>query len=309
MAIAFKKVTLPPLQSFTANAPDRAIIGLVGDEDSGKSSLLRIAVGTQKPISGSVSAGKNRRLVGPDDALNFAPVDLLALDHTFSRHDATIKSRSLMALDRLRRSGATILVVSNDDDLLTRLCDELWWIQEGRLASRGDAQTVLTAYRSNVADRLRQWGETISNPPMSLTRTGDGRAEIVSLETVGTHGRPTAIWRSGEQVQIRLAVRFKEDVPDPVIGILIRNRIGLDVYGTNTELEGLRFGPCGAGQTVKLSFAFHCDLCPHDYTVTAASHDPDGTKHDWLEDAVAITVVDDRYTAGVANLRARVTLG
>jgi hypothetical protein len=39
-----------------------------------------------------------------------------------------------------------------------------------------------------------------------------------------------------------------------------------------------------------------------------ASHDPDGTAHDWLEDAVAVTVTDNRYTAGVANLRAKVKL-
>jgi len=29
--------------------------------------------------------------------------------------------------------------------------------------------------------------------------------------------------------------------------------------------------------------------------------------HDWLEDAVAFSVSDSRYTAGVANLRAQVS--
>jgi len=38
-----------------------------------------------------------------------------------------------------------------------------------------------------------------------------------------------------------------------------------------------------------------------------ASHDPDGVWHEWLEDAVAFLVTDGRYTAGVANLRARVS--
>ena len=45
-----------------------------------------------------------------------------------------------------------------------------------------------------------------------------------------------------------------------------------------------------------------------DYTLTAASHDADGVWHDWMEDALAFSVVDSRYTAGVANLRARVSL-
>jgi hypothetical protein len=41
-------------------------------------------------------------------------------------------------------------------------------------------------------------------------------------------------------------------VPDPVVGILIRTRIGLNVCGTNTELEKLKFGHarrrCAAAQ-------------------------------------------------------------
>jgi len=93
-----------------------------------------------------------------------------------------------------------------------------------------------------------------------------------------------------------------------VIGILIRNRIGLDVYGTNTELEKVKLGIRGAGETVRVMFRFECQLCPQDYTLTVASHDPDGARHDWLEEAVSISVVDCRYTAGVANLRAQVTL-
>ena len=115
------------------------------------------------------------------------------------------------------------------------------------------------------------------------------------------------VWKSGEAVAIRVRVRFHAAVSDPVVGIMIRTRIGMEVYGTNTELEHVKLGPVGAGEVRTVRFAFGCWLCPNDYTITAASHDPDGVWHDWLEDAVAIQVVDDRYTAGVANLRAQVT--
>jgi hypothetical protein len=107
---------------------------------------------------------------------------------------------------------------------------------------------------------------------------------------------------------VRTTVRFHEAVNDPVIGLMIRTQIGFEVYGTNTELEGLKLGPRKAGDTISVVFSFLCDLCPHAYTLTVASHDPDGTSHDWLDDAVAVTVVDERHTAGVANLRAKVTL-
>jgi lipopolysaccharide transport system ATP-binding protein len=120
--------------------------------------------------------------------------------------------------------------------------------------------------------------------------------------------QPTIVWRSGETVHVRVSVKFHQDVRDPVIGILIRNRIGLDVYGTNTELEKVMLGLRAAGETVRIVFRFNCELCPQDYTLTVASHDPDGTRHDWLEEAMSISVADSRYTAGVANLRAQVTV-
>jgi lipopolysaccharide transport system ATP-binding protein len=58
----------------------------------------------------------------------------------------------------------------------------------------------------------------------------------------------------------------------------------------------------------ELDFAFRCELCAGEYTLTVASHDPDGVWHDWLEDAIAFAVADSRYTAGVANLRATVRM-
>jgi lipopolysaccharide transport system ATP-binding protein len=139
-------------------------------------------------------------------------------------------------------------------------------------------------------------------------RRGDGRARVESIETAGEDGRPTLVWRSGELAVVKLRVRFEQAVEDPVVGVMIRTRIGLNVYGTNTELEKLKLGPCVAGETLEIHFAFRCELCPGEYTLTAASHDPDGTWHDWLEDAMAFAVSDERYTAGVANLRARASL-
>ena len=137
-------------------------------------------------------------------------------------------------------------------------------------------------------------------------RRGDGRAELLSLETFGASRQPAMVWQSGQEVTVRVTARYREPVDDPVIGIMIRTRIGLEVYGTNTELEKLKLGPCAAGSTLRVDFRFSCGLCPGEYTLTAASHDPDGAAHDWIEDALAFVVTDSRYTAGVANLRAEV---
>ena len=307
MSLAFRMVTSGPLHGFDAAAPDGALIGLIGEDGSGKSRLLRLAAGIENPEAGSVERPGPARLLGPVDPLNLEPVSLLLVDHTLAHHDALVRDRAALALDRLRRAGSTILLASHEEDLLLRLADEIWWLREGSLAARGDPEEVLGAYRQHIAGRERAWGETMQSALDPRMRRGDGRAEVLSIETIGANGRPTMVWRSGEVVTVRVAVRFARAVADPVVGMMIRTRIGLNVYGTNTELEGVKLGPCEAGEKREVRFTFPCDLCPGEYTLTAASHDPDGVWHDWLEDAVAFTVADDRYTAGVANLRARVT--
>jgi lipopolysaccharide transport system ATP-binding protein len=285
MAVEFHAVTHPPLVEFTATAPEGAVVGLIGEDAAGSRALLRLAAGIEKPAKGEVRGPSSRRYVGPLDSLNLGPVEVLALDHALACHDALVRARAAIGLERLRRSGASIFLASHEEELLAALSDEIWWIHEGRLAARGDPRETLAAWRRHVASRLRAWGETL-----------------------GADGKPTMVWQSGEPVSVRVTVQFQQPVADPVIGIMIRTRVGMEVYGTNTELEQVKLGPCDAGQTLRVTFSFRCDLCPQQYTLTAASHDPDGVWHDWLEDAVAFTVTDSRYTAGVANLRASVSV-
>jgi lipopolysaccharide transport system ATP-binding protein len=213
-----------------------------------------------------------------------------------------------MEFVQLRRGGATILLASHELDLLQSLADEIWWLDKGKLAAKGDPAEVLEKYRAHVADRVRALGDGRCSPLSPPIRRGDGRAELISIETLNEHGEQTMTWRSGEAVAVRVTVRYREAVDDPVIGIMIRTRIGFEVYGTNTELEKLKLGPCTAGTTLRVLFRFRCDLCPREYTLTAASHDPDGVLHEWLEDALALLVVDSRFTAGVANLKAEVNV-
>ena len=312
MAIVFRQVVCAPFAGLDAVAPDGAIIGVIGENGSGKSCLLRLAAGLTKPTAGAVEARDPRRLLGPDlgpdAALDFSPVAVLAMEHTLARQDALVRQRAAMSLDWLRRAGTTVLLVSHEEDLLRQLCDEIWWLDQGKLAGRGDPAEVLCAYRCHIVRRIRAWGETVSVPLAPRLRRGDGRAEVVKLELLGESGQPTAVLRSGELAVARVTVRFHEAVADPVVGLMIRSRAGMNVYGTNTELEGLKLGPRAAGDVLQLSFAFRCELCGMEYTLTVASHDPDGVGHDWLDDAIAFAVADSRYTAGVANLRATVRI-
>jgi lipopolysaccharide transport system ATP-binding protein len=308
MAIEFRNVHFPPLEALNIAAPDRAVIGLIGEKASGESAVMRLAAGLDAPASGEVIRDGSCRYLALTDTLNLAPVRLLLIDHAFAQADALVRGRALVALDRLRTNGATVLLASHEPDLLRVICDEIWWFDAGKLSARGDPREILELYSAHISRKLRTWGETLSVPMAPQFRRGDGRAEIVSLQLCGTGGQPSAVVSSGETVTVRADVQFREAIENPVIGIMIRTRVGMEVYGTNTELEHVKLGPCAAGDKLRIDFHFPCRLCPKEYTLTAASHDPDGTAHDWIDDAVSFVVSDSRFTAGVANLSTTVAV-
>jgi len=273
MAIELRDASLGPIHQLTVSAPDGAVIGVIG------------------------LAGE-----GLDELVELASVQCHSL--TVKDSDAVRKAELAASAEERRRKGETVLVAAFDVDFLERISDEIWWLRNGKLAAQGDPREIARKFREFVAEeiRTRNWYPQV---PPSLRR-GDGRAELLEVQAVNGAGAPSMILRSGEEMAIRVVVKFHAPVENPVVGIMIRTRIGSEVYGTNTELEKFDIGRVEAGERRTLTFSFRCDLCPQEYAVTAASHDPNGVWHDWMEDALAFVVVDDRYTAGVANLKARV---
>lgn len=270
----------------TLTAPARALIGVLGD-------------------TAPILAARGARVVSAPGPLDLSPAPLVVLNHAFALMPALERAEAWLALEALRRGGSTIFLISHEEALLERWSDEIWWIEGGALKAKGDPREVLTGFRADVAQRLVAWGSGKTQPLAPSMRRGDGRAELLAIETLGPDDQPSLVWTSGEMAGVRIQVRYHEQVEKAVIGVMIRTRVGFEVYGTNTELERIDLGILEPGRMVTLTYRFRCNLCAQEYTVTAASHDPDGTPHDWMDDAVAVAVADSRYTAGVANLRAK----
>ena len=63
----------------------------------------------------------------------------------------------------------------------------------------------------------------------------------------GEDGQPARAVQSGERLTVRVRSRFHGDQPEPLVGILIRTRTGLEVYGTNTKIEETPLPACNEG--------------------------------------------------------------
>ena len=231
--------------------------------------------------------------------------EILIVDEALAVGDAVFANRCVRKFQELRERKVTVLFVSHDLGLVKQLSDRAILLLGGRIEAAGAPSDVINRYIGLVLEKQPPEARPKDRVRASF-RHGDGTSEIVGIEMLNARGEEAASIASGEPATVRVRARFHRAVSDPMVGILIRTRIGMDVYGTNTRIEHARLGDFGPGQLLEVDFALQCWLTPQQYTLTAATQNADGSSHDWLDDAIAFEVVDTRAAAGVVDLRARV---
>ncbi len=231
--------------------------------------------------------------------------EILIVDEALAVGDAVFANRCVRKFEELRARKVTVLFVSHDLGLVKQLSDRAILLLHGRIAAHGKPSDVINRYIGLVLERQQAQAKKEDRVRGSF-RHGDGTSEITAVEILNARGEPAATVASGEPVTVRVRSRFHTAQAHPMVGILIRTRIGMDVYGTNTGIEQIELGEMQAGDQLVVEFRLECWLTPQQYTLTVATQSADGSSHDWLDDAIAFEVVDTRVAAGVANLRAKV---
>ena len=233
--------------------------------------------------------------------------DILIVDEALAVGDAIFSNRCVKKFQELRERNVTILFVSHDLGLVKQLADRAIFMMKGEIRAQGAPADVVNRYIGTVLGDGDADPEEATPALPSSYRHGNRASRVVDVELLDAAGRPAETVQAGETVTVRIKASFEDSVQSPVVGILIRNRLGLDVFGTNTQVEGEDLGLVKAGESVEVSFTFGCLLTRQDYTLTVATQNWDGTSQDWLDDVLRFTVVDTKATAGVANLGTKIT--
>ena len=237
--------------------------------------------------------------------------EILIVDEALAVGDAIFASRCIQKFEELRQRKVTILLVSHDLGLVKRLSDRAAFMLDGQVVLEGSPKDAVNRYVGFVLDRERgakrlDGSDSDAIAAKTSFRHGDGASRVTDVRLLNGAGEPCHAFRRGDSISVRIRALFREKVENPVVGILIRNRIGMDVFGTNTRLEQIELGCFAAGESLELDFELDCLLSRQEYTVTVATQHWNGLSQDWLDDVLEFRVVDTKDVAGVLNLNTRI---
>jgi lipopolysaccharide transport system ATP-binding protein len=248
-----------------------------------------------------------------------AQPDILLVDEALAVGDAVFAHRCLARIREMRERGVTIVFVSHDTNAIVNVCDRAIFLDRGRLAAEGPPKDVIHLYLLNVAERLttlkeksdiatafHEIGAVENTAEAQEKRFGSFQARITDIFVERPDGAPAARVRSGEEVVLRAIVRFDQPVRDPVFGVMIRNRFGVEIFGTNTHLKRIATGSYSHNDTLEVRFRVRALIAPGVYALSFAVHTADGHFFDYRVDARVLEIVGPVDTIGVANLPAEI---
>ena len=249
--------------------------------------------------------------------------DILIVDEALAVGDAYFQQRCMRRMRQFRDEGKTIIFVSHDTAAVKSLCDRAVLLRGGRIVDDGPPGEVVQHYLTVLEEQSFERAATDVPPglpsspvedegvaadpaiereiPNVDARHGSGAARILGLACYDEAGRRSDSLTTGEALTVRISVRFLATVARPNIGFVLRDRLGTDLAGTNSILEGTELPAAeqGAIYTVEFRMALP-ELHPGPYSLSPTVTDGDAAEHvmcDWVENARTVQI-GGRYGMG-----------
>jgi ABC-type polysaccharide/polyol phosphate transport system ATPase subunit len=236
--------------------------------------------------------------------------DVLLIDEVLAVGDEAFTRKCLDKISEFHRRGRTILFVTHSLGLVEKMCDDVLWLRQGRVAGHGEPKRVVDAYLTYVAEgedaqlRARQQAaeaagegaapETVAEAPPASGgyrpgRWGGREVEITRVRLVDARGRERHVFAPGEAVTLVLSVRATAPVDDFVFGFGLFGADGVNLYGTNTDIEAFQPRRLDGEGEVRLVLD-DLRLVEGTYLVDVAAHRRDGTPYDYHRGLLSLRV-------------------
>ena len=197
--------------------------------------------------------------------------DILIVDEALSVGDAYFQHKSFERIREFRRQGTTLLMVTHDRGAIQSICDRAILLDGGHMAKEGSPQEVMDYYNALIAHREHSSVSQVgAGEGLVRTTSGTGQATVTGIELLNEQGEPVQTLNVGAKVTLRIRVRVNAPLQKLVLGYLIRDRLGLAIYGTNSQYLDLPLEDLRAGESAEYRFGFEANLGPGSYSISTA---------------------------------------
>lgn len=250
---------------------------------------------------------------------------ILIVDEALAVGDAKFQARCMKRIRQLKEQGVTVLFVSHDTSSVKMLCNRAVLINHGLILDIDSPKEVINHYialLSSDKKEIESLNDIYKNDSLKQTEVELNSQNNSIIEKSNRHGNKLAIIKdfkitdieerevekivTTEQVSIIVIVEARAKLFDLVVGISIRNLMGLIVYGTNTFLNNCKLPEIEAKQQLSVKFDIPCSLNKGVYTVTLGVHSEEGLSYDWVDELIVFEVTNSTRCDGIVDLRASI---
>ncbi|WP_456471417.1 ABC transporter ATP-binding protein [Caminibacter sp.] len=196
----------------------------------------------------------------------FSEPDILIVDEALSVGDAHFSAKSFNAIKKLKEKASSIIFVSHDLNALKILCDRVILLNKGEIVQQGEPEDVINKYNYYIAKMNDKEGIIIE----SNKEFGSMDVEITGINIYGKESKSSVI-SSGEEGIIEIGIKANKNIENKTVGILIRDKFGQDIFGTNTFYYNKPLS-LKKGEKALVTFNMPFNIGIGNYTLTVAVH-------------------------------------
>ena len=243
------------------------------------------------------SSGMYVRL-GFSVAVHMKP-EVLLVDEVLAVGDEEFQRKCFDHLYTLRREGRTIVVVSHGLGQLEGLCDEVAWLDHGKVQEVGPATEIIGSYLQRVnAEEASSRADIAASRDDTTMRAGNGTVRSMNARLVAVDHKPINHAETGTTCGIEIDLRCHETVLGPNVRVAFQHETGPLVTMMSNHRHGYDFGYLEGERTVT-AFLTDNPLLPGRYRVHIDVFDHTGSVliDNW-DDALEFTVRSPRGEIG-----------
>jgi lipopolysaccharide transport system ATP-binding protein len=262
----------------------------------------------QEPIK-TYSSGMVMRLAF-SIAIHASP-KAFVVDEALSVGDAYFQQKCMRKITHFKENGGSIVFVSHDMNAVKILCDRALLLDHGVAVESGEPEQVINTYNFLLAKKSK--GEEIQIRDVSEggRSYGNLKVEIVDARMLNRYNEESEVFVSGETCIVEIGLKANGTIDDLTVGILIRDRFGQDIFGTNTYHLKVPI-KLMAGEKCRVRYTIdEFNIGPGKYSLTTAAHRDDihmGECYQWVDLLKTFEVVSGRdfRFIGLSRLTPRV---